>query len=189
MVVQLDLGTSCTKTYPCESFDPEQPEQPTDICEITVRGIQKDIHQLLAVGYNQLWYKENETAASQTLAPVAKLPVKGTDKLDGICRQDVYLARLVTPYQTSKSNQIEEKHIEENQLLVYPNPAQNRFTVELPLGDYTMSIYSSLGQQIHQQSITGTTSIESTTWQSGIYFIQVQAADESESWLEKVWIE
>ena len=128
-------------------------------------------------------------SASQTLAPVANLSVKGTDKLDGICRQDVYLARLVTPYKTSKSNQIEEKRKEENELLVYPNPVQNRFTVELPLGDYTMSIYNSLGQQLHQQYITGTTTIESTTWQSGIYIIQIQAADESKSWTEKVWIE
>ena len=58
---------------------------------------------------------------------------------------------------------------------LYPNPAQNNFTVEVSNYDkQTLSMYDISGKQVLQQNVNGITSIDVSTLQSGMYFIQLK---------------
>ena len=63
----------------------------------------------------------------------------------------------------------------EYELLVYPNPFRNEFTVEIPgPGQFdSLVVWNSKGQQVYAQSLKGQTLIQINTrpWQKGAYFI------------------
>ena len=60
-----------------------------------------------------------------------------------------------------------------SKILVYPNPAQNNFTIELPLQNVTLEIYDVTGRKIlSQQNISDRTQIDCSRFIDGVYFIQ-----------------
>jgi hypothetical protein len=64
--------------------------------------------------------------------------------------------------------------VSNNNLLVYPNPAQNNFTIEVSSDEkQTLSVYDITGNQVLQQTITETTTINASNLQNGMYFIQL----------------
>ena len=69
---------------------------------------------------------------------------------------------------------IEEK--ESDGLKVYPNPASENFTIEVPaLSNEILKIYDVAGQIVYQKTLSEKTihtlKIHSATWSSGVYFI------------------
>jgi hypothetical protein len=61
---------------------------------------------------------------------------------------------------------------------LYPNPANNQFTVALPayMQEATLSVYTNLGQLIYNEALTkaGIHTIPiAASWNSGIYWIKV----------------
>jgi len=60
------------------------------------------------------------------------------------------------------------------QLNIYPNPAQNNFTVEVSTNDkQTISIFDVNGKQVLSQTITGTTNIDANNFNAGVYNINI----------------
>lgn len=62
-----------------------------------------------------------------------------------------------------------------SQLNLYPNPAQNSFTIRSSTDEkQTLSLYDITGKQILSQNITGTTTIDVNSLENGIYFVQLK---------------
>jgi Secretion system C-terminal sorting domain len=62
---------------------------------------------------------------------------------------------------------------------IYPNPAQQFVTVEMDeLSDATISVVDVLGKKLYQKTgVTGQSSIDLSSFSSGIYFIEIEAKD------------
>ncbi|MBR5604445.1 MAG: C10 family peptidase [Bacteroidales bacterium] len=60
----------------------------------------------------------------------------------------------------------------DNTLLIYPNPAKDHINIigEINL---TIDIYNSLGQKIYSEECENSTTIETSEWTSGIYFVKI----------------
>jgi len=68
---------------------------------------------------------------------------------------------------------------------LYPNPAQNRFTVELPGQDFDIAIYDMINRKVFEQNgIDHTASIDCSAFTTGIYL--VQAKNKSGSFTRRV---
>jgi hypothetical protein len=74
----------------------------------------------------------------------------------------------------SSSVDIKQNVAYNNQLNIYPNPAQNNFTVEVSSIDkQTISIFDVNGKQVLSQTITGTTNIDASNLSAGVYNLSV----------------
>jgi hypothetical protein len=61
-----------------------------------------------------------------------------------------------------------------NQINIYPNPAQNSFTIQTSTNEkQTLSIFNINGKQVLSQTITGTTNIDAGNLNAGIYDISL----------------
>lgn len=65
----------------------------------------------------------------------------------------------------------------ETDFMLYPNPADKRFTVKFPANAEQIQIFNTLGQTIHTKNINGYTEQEFQLQDNGIYLIQIIAAD------------
>lgn len=64
---------------------------------------------------------------------------------------------------------------ESNSIRVYPNPAQNSFTVNPATNDkQLLQVFDISGKQVLQQNIQGTTVIDANSLENGVYFIQLK---------------
>ncbi len=65
-----------------------------------------------------------------------------------------------------------------NNFFIYPNPAQNSFTVQLySANNFDLLITDALGRKVcEQKNISGKTQIDSKDFTSGIYFVNVTTA-------------
>ncbi|MEP6794204.1 MAG: M14 family zinc carboxypeptidase [Saprospiraceae bacterium] len=73
---------------------------------------------------------------------------------------------------TIKEGTTATTHVDESAFSVYPNPADNSFTIQIPqLAKPAISVYSTLGREVYAEgSITGNTQRVSTSgWPAGLY--------------------
>lgn len=69
------------------------------------------------------------------------------------------------------------KHNYYADIKIYPNPAQNNFTVEVSTTDkQLLQIIDISGKIVLQQTIIGTTTIDASQLESGVYFVQLKNA-------------
>jgi hypothetical protein len=67
-----------------------------------------------------------------------------------------------------------------NKIIVYPNPARNSFVIEfLEMGQYQITVYSTLGQLIHNQSVDNEKQLKMdvSKWAKGVYYIRIYSKD------------
>jgi hypothetical protein len=66
---------------------------------------------------------------------------------------------------------------DKNQLKVYPNPADQQFTLALPIGteEVTLAVYNELGQTVytHQGTALPELMVSSAAYEDGVYYIKV----------------
>ena len=60
----------------------------------------------------------------------------------------------------------------DNTLLIYPNPAKDYINI-IGENNLRIDIYNSLGQKIHSEECENSTTIETSDWISGIYFVNI----------------
>jgi hypothetical protein len=65
-----------------------------------------------------------------------------------------------------------------NQINLYPNPAQNNFTVEVSSNEkQTLQLFDVTGKQVLSQIINGTTTIDVSNLSQGVYNLSVISSD------------
>ena len=69
---------------------------------------------------------------------------------------------------------------------VYPNPAQNSFTIEAE-GEIQYSVYNTLGQGVLSGKFTDKTQINAESLRQGVYFMHLKGTNGN--WVEKLVIE
>lgn len=63
---------------------------------------------------------------------------------------------------------------ESTQLFIYPNPVQSRLTINFENGkEALLSVVNTLGQQVYQTSFENEISMDVSTWDAGVYFIEI----------------
>jgi hypothetical protein len=80
--------------------------------------------------------------------------------------------------------------VSSEQVKVYPNPAQDRLTIEIPAltGNYTCVFYNPLGQKVYETEIMqSVTQVLVGNWGKGVYFYEVSTNNKKE--YGKIFIE
>jgi hypothetical protein len=63
----------------------------------------------------------------------------------------------------------------QNQLLIYPNPAQNNFTIQTNNADkHTLQLFDINGKLVLSQTINGTSNINTANLPAGVYNLSLQ---------------
>ena len=75
----------------------------------------------------------------------------------------------------------------ESKIQVYPNPAQNLFTIELPQKKHDLEISDMTGRKVYsQKNVSGKIEVDCSNFQNGIYVIQ--ASTSKSSFFQKIII-
>jgi hypothetical protein len=85
---------------------------------------------------------------------------------DGTCQATVY-----TYVNVDNCNLGIEEFIKE--VKIYPNPTKEKFFIELP-GEFDYSIFDSRGRLISQGSAQNKESINTTSYQGGVYILKLK---------------
>ena len=65
-----------------------------------------------------------------------------------------------------------DDHSKDNTLLIYPNPAKDYINI-IGENNLTIDIYNSLGQKIYSEESENSTTIKTSDWTPGIYFVKI----------------
>jgi hypothetical protein len=135
----------------------------TEIC-VAVRNTVLDTFSLPMVIYSNFGY-----------FPEAASPTTDKQKIYYHQKDNTLVYNIYMRYRTMTSGINEYIHSEN--LKVYPNPTNNILTIVLPhpTEEFTLSVYSSLGQELYKNS--SQTSIDISNFVNGIYFLIVKQND------------
>lgn len=119
-------------------------------------------------GTNDMYFLSYFWYSSDGMGPILQLQMDGGDP--SVVMMAYYFKNLI--YTSAPSlNSLQ------TQLSIYPNPAEDAFTVNVgnePKTEYTLSIYSVTGKLMHQQRVTTVqTQFSSERLSSGMYFVEL----------------
>jgi hypothetical protein len=87
----------------------------------------------------------------------------------GICRAPLEDCKIVTDISSVETTTTEPK--------IYPNPASESITIS-GVGLGKLELYNTLGQKLIEKEITGTSTINTSTLQTGMYVIKLESGGE-----------
>ncbi len=112
---------------------------------------------------------------------IANIPFDSLNVLDGYYQlfamvDDIPSIGIMIKVENSVATTVNNLNIEQNNIFIFPNPAQNSFTVQLfSANNFDLIITDAAGRIIHEQkNISGKTQIESKNFNSGIYLVQAK---------------
>ena len=162
--------------------------------QITKDGLELFYTRLLKGGYNTEICASVRNTVLDTFSlpmvihsnfgyfPEAASPTTDKQKIYYHQKDNTLVYNIYMRYRTMTTG-INE-HINAENLKVYPNPTNNIFNIVLPnpTEHFTISVYSSLGQELYKNS--NHTSIDISNLVNGIYFLTVKQNDRN--WTTKI---
>jgi hypothetical protein len=79
--------------------------------------------------------------------------------------------------------------IKNNQLTLYPNPANETFELRIEAGNYQVEVFDALGKLIDKRNMSGQLSMPTNQWQNGIYMVKVMDTDAKKEMFGKVVVQ
>jgi hypothetical protein len=173
---------------------------------VNVNGVLRDILVQQRAGYREIDRYDVESAVA-LLRPVAHLATTITDTANAQVKHLVEVARalaLETPNSTGRADKgtaadgwVEASFmgyanpITEMNIRVSPNPAQNTFKLELPEGEFTVSVFDAVGSRVYQKAISfePTLDIDVTKWQNALYLVEVVNTQTKEKTVRKIVVQ
>lgn len=111
----------------------------------------------------------------------ANIPLDSLNILDGHYQlfamvDDIPSIGKMIKVENTVTTAVNNLNIEQNNIFIYPNPAQNSFTVQLySANNFDLIITDATGRKVYEQkNIAGKTQIESKNFNSGIYLVQAR---------------
>jgi hypothetical protein len=110
----------------------------------------------------------------------ANIPLDSLNVLDGYYQlfamvDDIPSISNIIKVENSVTTSVNNSNVEQNNIFIYPNPAQNNFTVQLSSSTtFDLTITDVLGKNIlRQNNILSNTQINCKDFSTGIYFLQI----------------
>jgi hypothetical protein len=126
----------------------------------------------------------NVEDAMQRFATIAALPI--TAGTDNVGAQYIRVARAFVDYNPN-GNEIQTlSRVQKARAVIYPNPTDNIFSINLEKGAYAVSIVDMQGRVVYQQNTEGNLEVETEKWLSGIYQIFITNKNTGTETTEKV---
>ena len=188
-----DDGGLADPTDPDPSPTPPIPPgfdgDPGDECTFYDGGGHWDIHQEYLDAYTYYragWYAE----ATQRFGIIASVSDSTHQQSDAACKHYINVAKALAPAGTplqfiapdgndqaettnTLTGSIETGQNEED-LVVFPNPTNTEFTIELEPGNYRIRVMDSYGKQKYSGKAEDSKLIQTGNWPQGLYIIEVR---------------
>jgi hypothetical protein len=151
---------------------------------VLVGGLWRDTRIQEAVAMNEL-EQNNLSRAIQLFAPIAAIPNSTRDSANSAVRYFVDVARVMAQgaeavtLRSSNNYWVPEslvgmpKAVDNEQLVLSPNPANNTVKLDIKSGNYHLRVLNTVGQTIFEQNTEGSLSVDVSTWTNGIYLFEV----------------
>ena len=163
-------------------FAPDVPVL-TSNAVVVVGGLSRDLRIQQTAAMTEL-SNNNLTRAIQLFTPIASVDNATRDASNTTVQHFVDVARVMTRAEgvTTRSNTnywLPETlvktpiKVENNELIVSPNPANDAVQLTIKSGNYHLRVSNAVGQTIFQQNTEGATSINVATWTNGIYLFEL----------------
>lgn len=69
-------------------------------------------------------------------------------------------------------------NFEDKNIVIFPNPAKDNFTISGLNAAYNVKVYNSIGSKIYENNFEGMNQVQ-TNWSSGMYFVKITSDDQS----------
>lgn len=126
-------------------------------------------------GSNNASYSLTQTGIEQACGEGTNIPllnaIQATEEPSSCSGDDVI--KITRDANDDDPTDLERETTEMPSLLVYPNPTENQFTIQLNKENYTIRIYDVLGKIVFEQKgMPQSRSLNSIDWPKGIYMIE-----------------
>jgi Secretion system C-terminal sorting domain len=122
--------------------------------------------------------------AMQRFATIAALPI--TAETDNVGAQYIRVARAFVDYNSNGGEIQTLSRVQKTRAVIYPNPTDNVFSINLEKGAYAISIVDMQGRVVYQQNTEGNLEVETEKWLSGVYQIFITNKNTGAETTEKV---
>jgi hypothetical protein len=173
---------------------------------VNVNGVLRDILVQQRAGYREIDKYDLESAVA-LLRPVAHLATHITDTANAQVKHLVEVARalaLETPNSTGRADKgtAADGWVEASfmgyanprtgmDIVVSPNPAHTTFKLELPEGEFMVSVFDAVGSRVYQKAVSfePTLDIDVTKWQNALYLVEVVNTQTKKKTVRKIVVQ
>jgi hypothetical protein len=162
-------------------------------CNVAVsenaNGASNNVHAQYRMAYAYLVSEKNPDVdkAMALFTPIALLPIAGNEQSTA-CDHYIRMARAFTDiYPNGNDTEIQTlSRVQKTRAVIYPNPTDNFFNINLEKGAYAISIVDMQGRVVYQQNTEGNLEVETEKWLSGVYQIFIKNKNTGTETTEKV---
>jgi hypothetical protein len=173
---------------------------------VNVNGVLRDILVQQRAGYREIDNYDLESAVA-LLRPVAHLASNITDTANAQVKHLVEVARalaLETPNSSGRADKgtAADGWVEASfmgyanprtgmDIVVSPNPAHTTFQLELPEGEFMVSVFDAVGSRVYQKTVSfePVLDIDVTKWQNALYLVEVVNTQTKEKTVRKIVVQ
>jgi hypothetical protein len=152
---------------------------------VKVDGVLRDIKKQQDAGWRKLKEKKLEEAVD-IMRPIAEISSDVRASASTTVQHFIDVSRAFnlksndkTKGRSAKSGWLPETKvlvdniIQDDKILLYPNPTTDKIQLSLEFGDYTVKIFDALGKAIKTFDTEGEAPVAVNDWQAGIYLIEI----------------
>ena len=150
---------------------------------VSVNGQNRDVRIQHNAALAKLRQKKLQEAIA-LFAPIAAINNVTRNPANGVVRHCIDVARVMAKgisdvtMRSESSNWLPETLVEtpreiNDNLIIYPNPANNEVRITLKIGNYHLRVSNAVGQTIFTQNTEGPLSVNVATWTNGIYLFEL----------------
>jgi hypothetical protein len=162
-------------------------------CNVAVsenaNGASNNVHAQYRMAYAYLVSEKNPDVdkAMALFTPIALLPIAGNEQSTA-CDHYIRMARAFTDiYPDGNDTEIQTlSRVQKIRAVIYPNPTDNFFNINLEKGAYAISIVDMQGRVMYQQNTEGNLEVETEKWLSGVYQVFITNKNTGTETTEKV---
>lgn len=190
----LDLGTIIpSKAKDCDNL-PAKIYDDKDLANVddnnakgmmSISGVYQPALPIFWSGLSN-FYNENEDAAITNFAKLASVSEDMRNEMESTYGKLMIDVAKTMTYIRPDANAPTLSRVQKTRAVIYPNPTDNFFNINLEKGSYAVSIVDMQGRVVYQQNTEGNLEVETEKWLSGIYQVFITNENTGTEMTEKV---